>query len=191
MGLMDDAERFEPASVEEWSDWLERNHDTCTGVWLVTPRRASSPPTVDYDSAVVEALRFGWVDATVRPLDKERAMQWFCPRRPGSGWARSNKERIERLRAEGRLERRGSGRSGSRRRTAPGRCTTTWRPSSCLRTSRARSGSRAGARPAWDGFSPSARKLMLTWLVQAKRAETRERRIREIAGRRGRGERAR
>ena len=89
MGVMDDAERIEPATVEEWSDWLARNHDRAPGVWLVTPRRTSDPQTVDYENAVVEALRYGWVDATVRVVDERRAMQWFAPRRPVSTWIRS------------------------------------------------------------------------------------------------------
>ena len=191
MGVMDDAERFEPTSVAEWSDWLERHHAEAPGVWLVTPRRASSRRTVDYDSAVVEALRFGWVDATVRPLDEERAMQWFCPRKPGSGWASSNKQRIERLRAEGRLE--PAGELVVRLAQESG----TWTMYDDVEALvvpadlAAALAARPAARTAWDGFSPSARKLMLTWLVQAKRPETREKRIAEIADKAATGERAR
>jgi uncharacterized protein YdeI (YjbR/CyaY-like superfamily) len=191
MGVMDDAERFEPATVQEWSDWLERNHDCVSGVWLVTPRRATPTQTVDYDTAVVEALRFGWVDATVRTLDEHRSMQWFAPRKPSSGWASSNKQRIERLRSEGRLEPAGE------RAVQIAHENGTWTmyddvealvvpPDLGDALER-----RPGAREAWDGFSPSARRLMLTWLVQAKRAETREKRVLEIAEKAANGERAR
>ena len=191
MGVMDDAERFEPATAQEWSAWLERNHDRVPGVWLVTPRRATAPQTVDYDTAVVEALRFGWVDSTVRTLDEHRAMQWFGPRKPTSGWASSNKQRIERLRSEGRLE------AAGERAVRIAHENGTWTMYDDVEALvvppdlDAALEARPGAREAWDGFSPSARRLMLTWLVQAKRAETRETRVREIAEKAAIGEKAR
>ena len=191
MGVMDDAERFEPASAQDWGDWLARNHDHVAGVWLVTPRRTTDRQTVDYDTAVVEALRFGWVDATVKTLDEHRAMQWFAPRKPTSGWASSNKKRIERLRAEGRLEPAGE------RAVRIAHENGTWTMYDDVESLvvppdlEAALGARPGAREAWDGFSRSARQLMLVWLVQAKRAETREKRVLEIAEKAARGEKAR
>jgi uncharacterized protein YdeI (YjbR/CyaY-like superfamily) len=191
MGVMDHAERFEPATVAEWSDWLARNHDKARGVWLVTPRRSTAEPTVDYDSAVVEALRYGWVDATVRTLDEQRSMQWFAPRQPSSGWATSNKLRIERLRAEGRLEPAGD---RAVRVAQENGAWTMYDDVEALVVPpdlEAALDARAGARAAWEGFSASARRMMLAWVVQARRPETRERRILEIADKAARGERAR
>jgi uncharacterized protein YdeI (YjbR/CyaY-like superfamily) len=191
MGVMDDAERFEPSSAEEWGDWLARNHDRVPGVWLVTPRRRAGTQTVDYDTAVVEALRFGWVDATVKTLDEHRAMQWFAPRKPTSGWASSNKRRIERLRAEGRLEPAGE------RTVRVAHDNGTWTMYDDVESLvvppdlEAALGTLPGARETWDGFSRSARQQMLVWLVQAKRPETREKRVLEIAEKAAQGERAR
>ena len=82
MGAMDDAELLEPVAVEQWSAWLRDHHDRPSGVWLVSARRAGER-AFSYEAAVVEALRFGWVDSTVRPVDEQRSMQWFAPRRPG------------------------------------------------------------------------------------------------------------
>ncbi len=191
MGVMDEAERFEPATVSEWSDWLARHHGSTPGVWLVTARRSTGRQTIGYDAAVVEALRFGWVDATVRTLDEKRSMQWFSPRRPTSGWAASNKARIEQLRAEGRLEPAGE------RAVRVAQENGTWTMYDDVEALvvppdlAAALAELPGAREAWEGFSPSARRLMLTWVVQAKRPETRARRILEIAGTAARGERAR
>src|SRR6476661_1743656 len=103
MGVMDDAERLEPASVQGWSDWLRAHHEQPQGVWLVSPRRAVERP-FSYDQAVREALRFGWVDSTVRPLDEARSMMWFAPRRRGSMWTRINKGRVADLEAAGLME---------------------------------------------------------------------------------------
>lgn len=191
MAVMDDAERFEPATAGEWTDWLARNHDHAVGVWLVTPRRATAPRTVDYDTAVVEALRFGWVDSTVRTLDEHRGMQWFAPRKPTSGWASSNKRRIERLRAEGRLE--PAGERAVRVALENGSWTMYDDVEALVVPPdlEAALDARPGAREAWDGFSPSARRLMLTWVVQAKRVATREQRVLAIAEKAARGEKAR
>ena len=104
MGAHDDAEWFEPATLADWSDWLARHHAESTGVWLVRAKKATGRQAFDYESAVVEALRYGWIDAVQRVIDDERSRLWFAPRRRRSGWAASNKQRIARLEAEGRLE---------------------------------------------------------------------------------------
>jgi uncharacterized protein YdeI (YjbR/CyaY-like superfamily) len=188
VGVMDEAERFEPATTAEWSDWLARNHARAKGVWLVTPRSVTGRETVDYDTSVVEALRYGWVDATVRTLDEERAMQWFSPRKPTSVWASSNKQRIERLRAEGRLE--PAGEAVVRAAQANG----TWTMFDDVERLvvpddlAAALAARPGARDRWDAASPSSRRMALGWIVQARRPETRARRVERTAERAANGE---
>lgn len=189
MGVMDDAERFEPATLADWTGWLAGHHADARGVWLVTPRRAADQ-AFGYDAAVCEALRYGWIDATVRTLDEQRAMQWFAPRRKGSGWSRPNKVRIERLEREGLME-------------APGRAVIdaakadgTWTllddvedlvvPADLDAAFTAHPGSREH----WDGFSASARKMMLTWVVTAKQEATRAKRVGLIAAKAATGEKA-
>ncbi len=189
MGVYEDAERVEPASVEEWSGWLARHHADRSGVWLVGPRRAALR-AVDYDTAVVEALRYGWVDSVQRPLDEDRSMQWFAPRRPGSGWARSNKLRIERLEREGRLE------PAGRAAVEAARANGAWSLFDEVDTLivpddlAAALAAHPGAREQFDAFPPSARRSILAWIVMAKRPTTRERRVREAAEKAARGERA-
>ena len=103
MGAMDDAEQLEAAAVEEWSAWLREHHGQPQGVWLVSARKAAGR-AFSYEEAVMEALRFGWVDSTVRGVDADRSMQWFAPRRKGSMWTRINKGRIARLEEAGLME---------------------------------------------------------------------------------------
>ena len=67
----------------------------------MTWRAGSGGPRISYEESVEQALCFGWVDSKGRSLDAERTMLWFAPRKRGSGWARTNKERIERLAAAG------------------------------------------------------------------------------------------
>ena len=87
---MDDAERLEPATVEEWSGWLHEHHAQPQGVWLVS-RRKEAEKAFSYEESVLVALRFGWVDSTVRGVDEDRSMMWFAPRRTGSIWTASTR----------------------------------------------------------------------------------------------------
>src|SRR5687768_4847361 len=99
----DDGDRVHAETAAEWGDWLSRNHDRQTGVWLTTWRASTGRPAPGYEESVVEALRFGWIDSRAGKGDAERRELWFSPRRAGSAWARTNKQRIERLEREGRL----------------------------------------------------------------------------------------
>ena len=92
-----------PTSRAEWRTWLEDNHTRDGGVWLISYKKATGKPFVTYDEAVEEAICFGWVDSKINRLDAERAMRWFAPRRPGSSWSRSNKQRVEKMIAAGQM----------------------------------------------------------------------------------------
>ena len=80
-----------------WRKWLEKNHATSDGVWLIYDKKASGKKRLEYSDAVEEALCFGWIDSTLRPLDDEKYMQRFTPRKPNSGWSALNKQRIEKM----------------------------------------------------------------------------------------------
>jgi uncharacterized protein YdeI (YjbR/CyaY-like superfamily) len=96
-----------PRSRAEWRGWLERQPDRTEGVWVALPRRNRGVAGPTYEDAVEEALCFGWIDGQAARGDEHRTMLWFSPRRPGSVWARSNKERVERLVASGAMTERG------------------------------------------------------------------------------------
>jgi uncharacterized protein YdeI (YjbR/CyaY-like superfamily) len=85
----------------DWRDWLERNHETAAGAWLVTWKKPTGRPRIEYDAAVEEALCFGWVDSKSRSVDDERTSLYFAPRKPKSAWSESNVARVEKLEAAG------------------------------------------------------------------------------------------
>ena len=101
VGIQDDAERIHPETRAEWRAWLAANHDRPDGVWVILWNRHAGRPAPSYDDAVEEALCFGWIDSVVHKLDADRRMQWYSPRRKGSGWSRPNKIRLERVEAAG------------------------------------------------------------------------------------------
>ena len=84
-------ELFHVDDRADWRPWLERNHATAQGVWVVTWRSHTGKARLDYDALVEEALCFGWVDSREQPVDDERLMQLVTPRKAGGAWARSNK----------------------------------------------------------------------------------------------------
>jgi uncharacterized protein YdeI (YjbR/CyaY-like superfamily) len=83
---------------------LRNNHDTAPGVWLVSRRRGAGASGVEYAVAVEEALCYGWIDGQYQPLDATRAALLFTPRRKGSLWALSNRQRVRALIASGRMQ---------------------------------------------------------------------------------------
>jgi uncharacterized protein YdeI (YjbR/CyaY-like superfamily) len=93
--------RVRPKSRKAWRAWLEKNHASSTGVWLVYAKKQSRLPSLTYNDAVEEALCFGWIDSKINPLDEAFYMQIFTPRKSKSAWSALNKTRVERLRAAG------------------------------------------------------------------------------------------
>lgn len=177
--MREDAERFEPASLAEWRDWLARHHGRGVGVWLVTRRAGTGGPRITYEESVEQALCFGWVDSTGNKLDAERTMLWFAPRKPRSGWARTNKIRIERLIAEGLMEPAGLALVEAAK--ADGSWTLLDDVEDLVVPDDLAAAFSEVGRAHWDAFPRSARRGILEWIVQAKRPGTRARRIAETA----------
>ncbi|WP_289501016.1 hypothetical protein [Gloeocapsopsis sp. IPPAS B-1203] len=94
---IDDLETFQAQDRQQWREWLEKNHDTSSGIWLIYYKVKSGKPSIQYSEAVKEALCFGWIDSKVRSLNEESYMQIFTPRKPKSVWSKLNKQYIEEL----------------------------------------------------------------------------------------------
>lgn len=180
MGAMDEAERLEPGTVEGWSDWLREHHEQPTGVWLVSPRKAAERP-FSYEGAVLEALRYGWVDSTVKPVDDLRSMQWFAPRRAGSMWTRINKGRVARLEAAGLMEVAGAAAIAQAKETGMWTLMDDVEDLVVPDDLAAAFDRHPGSRAHWESWSGSAQKMILTWIVLAKRPETRAGRVEKTA----------
>lgn len=99
--------RIHPVTRIAWRAWLSDHAADTQGVWLVSWRKHTGRPAMTYSEAVEEALCFGWVDSKPAKLDEDRTMLYFSPRRRGSAWSRPNKERVQRMVAEGRMTRAG------------------------------------------------------------------------------------
>jgi uncharacterized protein YdeI (YjbR/CyaY-like superfamily) len=190
MSALDDAPLVEADDRETWHAWLEANHATAAGAWLVTWRPKSGRVGLEYEAAIQEALCFGWVDSTGGRVDDERGKLYFAPRKPRSGWAATNKARVERLIADGQMA--PAGLAAIERAKANG----SWEILDSverLEVPDDLAAALAAQPPAaanFGEFPPSARKMLLGWVAQARRPETRTARIEKVAGAAARNERA-
>jgi uncharacterized protein YdeI (YjbR/CyaY-like superfamily) len=176
-----DAETFCPASREHWREWLRENHGQKQAVWLVYHKKHTGTPSLTWSEAVSEALCFGWIDSQAKPIDADTYRQLFSRRKPTSGWSRVNKEKVQQLLADNLMTPAGlaaievAQQNGS------------WAlldevdalvvPPDLAHALQ--------ASPLADSYfaslSRTDRRNLLQWLVMARRPETRQRRLAEIA----------
>jgi uncharacterized protein YdeI (YjbR/CyaY-like superfamily) len=177
--------RFEPKNRAAWRKWLEKHHDGSPGILLVyvkQPRRS-----VPYADAVEEALCFGWIDSTLYPIDDTRYMQLFTPRNPKSGWSKVNKTRVASLIESGLMAAPGHAKIEAAKRngswTALDHIETMTIPKELERAL----GKNRKARETFNTLLPFARKTYLYWINNAKRPETRAKRITQAIDRLSKG----
>jgi len=179
-----------PATIAAWRSWLTKHHADTDGVWLAQWKRSSGRVPLDYALIVEEALCFGWIDGVTNTLPDGRQAFLITPRRRGSAWSRSNKERIERLAAEGRMT--AAGISVIERAKADGSWSALDAAEALLEPVDLATALDANpeARRQWDAFPKSPRKALIFWVTSAKRDETRDRRVRTIVEEAAQGRRA-
>jgi uncharacterized protein YdeI (YjbR/CyaY-like superfamily) len=88
---------------QQWEEWLERNHDATSEIWLRLLNKNAPEAGKSYGEAVEIALCFGWIDSLARGYDDVSHIQRFSPRKPRSAWSKSNAERVQRLVDTGRM----------------------------------------------------------------------------------------
>jgi uncharacterized protein YdeI (YjbR/CyaY-like superfamily) len=186
---LQDAPLVHAESRATWRAWLEANHATSSGAWLVGWRRGHGP-VLDYEAAVEEALCFGWIDSTGGRLDERRSKLYFSPRKPRSVWSASNKQRVERLIAAGLMRR--AGLEAIERAKANGSWTALDEVEQGIVPPDLAAALEAHppAAERFGAFPWSARRAILVWIATAKKHETRAARVLETAIRAARGERA-
>jgi uncharacterized protein YdeI (YjbR/CyaY-like superfamily) len=173
--------QVEVKSRAQWRRWLEKHHIRDDGIWLVTWKKTSGGPHVTNNDIVEEALAFGWIDSKPRALDDERTMLWLAPRKAGTGWSAPNKARIARMTAAGLMHTSGLAKINAAKRDG------SWSKLDAVEQLVVPPDLAAALKklpPAakhFDTFPRSAKRGILEWILQAKRPETRSKRIDETA----------
>lgn len=168
-------ETFSAATVAEWRAWLAEHSASAREIWLVLHHKDSPTPSVRYAEAVEQALCFGWIDGHHQKNDERSSRLRFTPRTPRGTWSAVNRERAERMVAAGLMT--PAGQAAMDFAKAAG----TWNPvpdpdtvPDDLRTALEAS---PVANEHFKAFPPSSKRLIVAWVVGAKRPETRQRRI--------------
>lgn len=173
--------QVEIRSRQQWREWLQANHATSDGVWVVTYKK-SYDDHVPYEELVLEALCFGWVDSQAKGVDERRTSITMTPRRANSRWTQPNRDRVEALEAAGLMT------AAGRAVIAEAKASGSWdelRDVEALVEPpdlAAALDADPAARERWGSLSRSARYQYLLRLHDTKRQQTRDRRIAELTG---------
>ncbi|MEO6286940.1 MAG: YdeI/OmpD-associated family protein [Dyadobacter sp.] len=171
---------FHPADRQEWRAWLLEHYDQEKSVWLIYYKKKSNVERLTWSDAVDEALCFGWIDSLAKPLDEERYMQFFSRRKAKSVWSGINKEKVQRLTEEGLMTK--AGLESVEIAKLNGSWTTMDEAQAMVVPAdlEAEFEKRPNAKSYFLSLSKSDKRNILQWLIQAKRPETRQKRIIEI-----------
>ena len=172
-----------------WRAWLEEHHASSNGVWLVQRKKSGRIPAPSYDEALDEALCFGWIDGQGRRRDDDASYQRWTPRRSRSIWSARNVGHIARLEAEGRMT--DAGRAEVERAKADGRWEAAYGSQGTAEIPEdlaAAIAANPDAQAWFDVLTGTNRFALYFRVTQAKRPETRARRIADLVDKLSRGE---
>src|SRR3954451_11646827 len=186
---MEEAPQLAFASDAAWEAWLEA-HPDAPGVWVKIAKKGSGIESVRYPEVLETALCFGWIDGRRRALDDTRFLQYFTPRRARSRWSKINRDTAERLIAEGRM--RPSGLAEVERAKADGRWEAAYEGQRVIEVPddlRRELDARPAAAEFFASLNSQNRYAILYRLNDAKRPETRARRLEKFVAMLEAGER--
>lgn len=162
---------------KEWRKWLTKNHSSQKSVWLVIFKKESKIPSVYYPEAVDEALCFGWIDSVPNKKDENSYYQFFSKRNPKSNWSKVNKTKVNRLIKQGLMQDAGYNAISISKKNG------TWNalddvenlivPDDLKKLFE----KNTIAFKNWEQFPPSSKRGILEWILNAKKEETRKKRM--------------
>jgi uncharacterized protein YdeI (YjbR/CyaY-like superfamily) len=162
-----------------WREWLEKNHETEKSVWLILYHRDTRTPCVSYEDAVEEAICFGWIDSRPEKRDAESSLLLFARRNPVSKWSQNNRERAERMIRAGLMKEVGL------RMVELAKKSGTWTALENVQKNvipddlQEVLDASPRAKEYFMAFPPSSKRIILEWIQNAKKPETRQKRIEE------------
>src|SRR6476469_9047540 len=177
------------AKRADFERWLRKHHAKASCIWVKYAKKKSGIPSIDWNQAVDVALCFGWIDGQAKAVDETYSLQRFTPRGKRSKWSKLNRDRVARLTKAGRMQ--PAGLAEVERAKAQGRWDSAYdSPANAkvpddLAKALAKS---AKARKFFDSLSSANRYSILYRLQQAKKPETRARRLEKFVDMLKRGE---
>jgi len=170
-----------PESRTDWRKWLEKNHQSKQSVWLVFYKKKSKKPTLTWSEAVDEALCFGWIDSVKKTIDTEKYKQYFSKRKAKSNWSKINNDKVEILIEQGLMKEEGYKSIEIAKENGSWIILDGVEELEIPEDLKEEFANYKGSMEYFNSLSKSAKKILLYWGISAKRNETREKRIIEIA----------
>ena len=170
---------FYADSRQSWREWLRKNGTRESRVWLLIYKKNSGVPSLTYAEAVEEALCFGWIDSKPNKRDDKSYVQLFARRNPKSGWSLVNKQRVKKLIAEKQMTKKGLEVIDLAKKNGAWNALNEVSKLTIPADLKSAFASNEKAAKHFHAFPPSTKKAILDWIRQAKKTETREKRIKE------------
>jgi len=170
---------FYAKNRKAWRKWLEKNHAQEASVWLIIYKKESGKASVYYPEAVEEALCFGWIDSKPNKRDEESYYQFFAKRNPKSAWSVVNKAKAQQLIENGLMTPAGMSAIALAKKSG------TWTALDKVDNSivppdmQEALDKNKTAKEYFEAFPRSSKKIILEWIHNARRVETRQKRIEE------------
>lgn len=163
-----------------WREWLRKNHDQENGVWLVFNKTKTGRHSLAYEESVEEALCYGWIDSIIKRIDEERYCRMFTPRQDGSRWSITNQKRVKKVIKEGRMTEFGLAKIEAAKRLGNWKRDPRPKISLDIPCELAEALAQNGkAKNFFESLAPTCRNHFISWMVSAKRPETKAKRLKE------------
>ena len=177
---MKDVEDYCPYDKKDWRKWLELNRNKKDAVWLVFYKKKSLNHNLGWSESVDEALCFGWIDSTKRKIDNEKYKQYFSKRKAKSNWSKINKDKVKTLIDQGLMEEEGYKSIEIAKENGSWNILDGVEALLIPEDLKEEFANHKGSIEYFSSLSKSVKKVLLYWVVSAKRKETRQKRILEI-----------
>jgi len=178
---MKDVEDYCPSDKQDWRKWLELNHNKKEAVWLIFYKKKSPNYNLNWSESVDEALCFGWIDSTKKTIDNEKYIQYFSRRKAKSNWSKINKEKVRILIEQELMKEEGYKSIEIAKENGSWTFLDEVEALLIPKDLKGEFENYKGSKEYFDSLSKSAKKILLYWVVSAKRKETRQKRILEVA----------
>ncbi|MEN5196195.1 YdeI/OmpD-associated family protein [Sphingobacterium faecium] len=175
-----EVETYCPQSRSDWRQWLEKNHQSKQSIWLVYYTKKSNIPSISWSEAVDEALCYGWIDSTKKTINDFSYLQFFSKRKPKSNWSKINKEKVQQLIENGLMTEAGFDSIETAKQNGSWNMLDEVEELIIPNDLEIAFKKHKGSKVYFLSLSRSARKIILGWIVFAKKQETRQKRIEEV-----------
>lgn len=178
---MKDVEDYCPYDKQNWRNWLELNHNKKEAVWLIFYKKKSPHYNLSWSESVDEALCYGWIDSVKKTIDTEKYKQYFSKRKAKSNWSKVNKDKVKTFIDQGLMKEEGYKSIEIAKENGSWIILDEVEALIIPEDLKVEFENHKGSMEYFESLSKSGKKILLYWVVSAKRKETRQKRILEIA----------